>query len=100
MKNQDLTIDFRLVWLLVVGSILFISLGALAKVLHWEFATIYVLTGLVFTFSSWVILLSDMVKRDIYNKTFWIISMFLMPSIASIFYLIQRNRLLRLAQKF
>ena len=100
MKNQDLTIDVRLIWLLVLGSIVFISLGVLAKVLHWEFSTIYLLIGLVFTFSSWVILLSDMVKSKIYNKTFWIISMFLMPSIASIFYLIQRNRLLRLRQKF
>ncbi len=100
MKNQDLTIDFRLVWLLVVGSILFISLGALAKVLHWEFATIYLFTGLVFTFASWVILLSDMIKSEIYNKSFWILSMFLMPTIACIFYLMQRNRLLRLGHKF
>lgn len=100
MKNQDLTIDVRLIWLLVLGSIVFTSLGVLAKVLQWEFSTIYLLIGLVFTFSSWVILLSDMVKSEIYNKTFWIISMFLMPSIASIFYLIQRNRLLRLGQKF
>ena len=41
-----------------------------------------------------------MVKNKIYNKTFWIITMFILPNIAIIFYLIQRNKLLRLGQKF
>ncbi|WP_277875413.1 PLDc N-terminal domain-containing protein [Aequorivita sp. KMM 9714] len=51
-------------------------------------------------FSTWIIILSDMVKNKIYNKTFWIMTMFILPFISPIFYLIQRNRLIRLGQKF
>lgn len=98
--EKDFIIGIKTVWFLVIGNLLLLILGALAKILHWEFSQIFLTVGLMLFFSTWIIILSDMVKNKIYNKTFWIVTMFIMPTIATIFYLIQRNKLLRLGQKF
>ncbi len=99
MNNQDFKISFKTVWFLVVGNILLTVLGAFAKIQHWEYSQILLTIGLMLFFSTWVIILSDMVKNKIYNKTFWIMTMFIMPSIATIFYMIQRNKLIRIGEK-
>lgn len=99
MNNQDFNISFKTVWFLVVGNILLTVFGAFAKIQHWNYSQILLTIGLMLFFSTWVIILSDMVKNKIYNKTFWIITMFIMPSIATIFYMIQRNKLIRLGGK-
>ncbi len=99
MKNIDFKISFKAVWFLVIGNILLTVIGAFAKNKHWDYSQFFLTAGLVLFFSTWVIILSDMVKNKIFNKTFWIMTMFIMPPIASIFYMIQRNKLIRLGQK-
>ena len=99
MNNQDFKISFKAVWFLVVGNILLTVVGAFAKIQHWDYSQLLLTIGLMLFFSTWVIILSDMVKNKIYSKTFWIVTMFIMPSIASIFYMIQRNKLIRLGEK-
>lgn len=100
MENQDLKIGIKTVWFLVIGNLMLTGLAAIAKVQGWEFAEVLLTIGLMLFFSTWVIVLSDMVRNRIYNKVFWISSMFIMPGIAALFYLAQRNKLLRLGQKF
>lgn len=99
MNNQDFKISFKTVWFLVVGNILLTVFGAFAKIQNWDYSQIVLTIGLMLFFSTWVIILSDMVKNKIYNKTFWIMTMFIMPSIATIFYMFQRNKLIRLGEK-
>ena len=99
MNNQVFRISFKTVWFLVVGNILLTVFGAFAKIQHWDYSQILLTIGLMLFFSTWVIILSDMVKNKIYNKPFWIMTMFIMPSIATIFYMIQRNKLIRLGEK-
>ncbi len=100
MDKQDFRINYTTVLILVIGNILLIVLGAIAHVQHWEFSSLILEFGLALYFSVWVIVLSDMAKNKIYNKTFWIMSMFIMPGIAQVFYLIQRDKLIRLGSKF
>lgn len=100
MKNQDFKIGVKTVWFLAIGNLLLTLFGAIAKIQHWEVSPVLLTLGLMLFFTTWVIILSDMVKNKIYNKTFWILTMFIIPSITIVFYLIQRNRLLRLRQKF
>lgn len=94
MKNQDFKISINTIWFLVVGNFLLTIVGALAKVQHWEFSNIIFTVALMLFFTTWVIILSDMVKQKIYNKTFWVMSMFIFPTLASIVYLLRRNTLL------
>lgn len=100
MKNQDFKIGIKTVWFLVIGNLLLTIFGAFAKIQHWEISQVFLTLGLMIFFSTWIIILSDMVKNKVYNKTFWILTMFIMPTIVSIIYLVQRNKLLRLGQKF
>ncbi len=100
MENNDFKISITTVWVLAIGNILLTIVGALAKFQHYEFSPLLFTGGLILFFSTWLIVISDMLKNRIYNKIFWIITMFTLPHISSIFYLIQRNKLIRLAGKF
>jgi hypothetical protein len=100
MEKQDYRISIKTVWVLVIGYIVLTTIGAVTKIQHWEFSQILMMAGLILLFSSWIIVISDMTKNKIYNKTFWIMSMFILPGITPIFYIIQKNRLIRLGSKF
>jgi tetrahydromethanopterin S-methyltransferase subunit E len=100
MEKQYLIISIGMVWFLTIGSLFLTLIGAVAKVQHWQNHQVFLTIGLILFFSSWVIVFGDMVKNNIYNKTFWISTMFILPFIVVLLYLIQRNRLLRLGQRF
>jgi|SRR5690554_3525193 len=100
MENQNFKIEIKTVKILVIGNFLLTIICAFAKIQHWEFSEIFLTVGLMLFFSTWIIIFSDMMKNKIYNKTFWIMTMFILPSIGTIFYLFQRNKLLRIGQKF
>lgn len=99
MKNENFKISTKIVWFLVIGNTLLTVIGTLAKINDWNFPEFLLTFGLMMLFSSWVIILDDMVKHKIYNKTFWILTMFIMPSVSIIIYMFQRKRLLRLGHK-
>ncbi len=99
MNSTDLRISVKNVWFLVIGNFLLIFLGAFAKIQHVEYPQILLTIGLIFGFSAWVIIFSDMVKNKIHNKTFWILSIFILPIISTIFYLIRRNQLIRIGER-
>ncbi len=100
MENQDFKIGIRKVWFLVIGNLIFTIVGALAKIGHWDFSQLFLTVGLILFFSTFIIVLSDIVKNKIYNKTFWVMSMFILPSIAPIIYIIRRNKLILHESKF
>lgn len=98
MENKDFRVSINLVLVLAIGSLLFIVLGAWAKLYHLEFAHWLLLLGSFSSFATWIVVISDMVRSKIYNKTFWITSMFIFTPVAVIVYLIQRDRLLKWGQ--
>ncbi|MEA1874269.1 MAG: hypothetical protein U9N51_07575 [Bacteroidota bacterium] len=99
MKNSDYKLNNKIVSLLVVGHIVFIFLGSFAQIYEMDSAHFFLSAGITFFFSSWIVILSDIVKQRIFNKTFWIVTMFIIPSIAMFFYIFMRNRLIRLGEK-
>lgn len=42
----------------------------------------------------WVIFLADVIKSKIRDKSFWILSILIMPTIAQIFYLVRKKHIL------
>jgi len=95
MENIDFKISIQAVWGLIVGSFFLTLTSAFAKIQHWESAQFLLILGLLFFFSTWIIVISDMAKNKIYNRIFWIISMFILPAVAPIIYLLRRNHLLQ-----
>ena len=94
MKNQNFNISIKTIWVLVIGNGLLTFVALFAKLMHWEFSQAMLTAGLMLFFSTWVIILTDMLKHNIYNKSFWLTSMFFLPTISPIVYLIQRNKLI------
>jgi bacteriorhodopsin len=93
MKNQKFKLSKTVVWLLVLGNLLII-IGAIAKIQRWEFLNTLLISGFVLLLLNWILIFGDIIKNRIYNKTFWIISMIVFPTISPIIYLLRRNRLL------
>jgi hypothetical protein len=94
MKNQDFIISSKAIWFLVIINTLLTVLGAFARLYHVEYSQILIPIGIMLFLSTWLVILSEMVKNKIFNKTFWIMSMFILPTITPLFYMIQRNKLL------
>lgn len=94
MENQDFKISFKAVWILVIGNTLLTIIGVYTRLENWEYSNLLLGTALILSFSTWLIILSDIIKSKIYNKTFWLMTMIIMPFIAPLFYMIQRNRLI------
>lgn len=55
----------------------------------------------LFIYISLVILaIIDMNRNKIYDKTFWVVSILMFAPISGIIYMIQRDRLIRLGERF
>lgn len=94
MNNQNFKIDIKYLWALLIGSMVLTIIGAVAKTQSREYSQFVLASGLILYISTLIIIISDMSKNKIRNKTFWIVSMFIIPAIASIVYLLQRKNLI------
>lgn len=99
MENQEFKVGYTIVCVLVYGSFLLSLLGASAYIAHWPISDLFLMVGGVLFVPNWIIILSDVVKRPIYNRRFWLLSMFILPTIAPLVYLIQRNKMMRFIDK-
>lgn len=100
MKTKEFKISSRIVWMLVIGNVLLTLFGAFAKIVHGHYPESWLTFALVVFFSSWIIIMNDMRENKIYNKSFWVISMFILPTISPLLYMFQRDRLIRLGKGF
>lgn len=100
MENQDFKVSIKTVWCLVIGNFIFSIVGAFANIQHWEFYEVLLTISLILFFSTFIIVLSDIIKIKVYNKTFWVMSMFILPTISPIFYIIRRSKLIQHESKF
>ena len=50
----------------------------------------------ILIFLFWLIILLDMIKHKLFNKTFWILSMVFIPIFAPVVYLFRRKQLINL----
>ncbi len=97
MENKDFRISKITVWVLVGANLLVTVVGSLARIYHYSYPDFILTLGLILFTSTWIITISDMSRNNIYHKRFWVVLMFLLPSITPIFYLFQREKLIRLA---
>lgn len=99
MKENKLIINKRRLWIMIVLNFIFIFYGALSKIYHWEFSDFFLGFASAIFLMSWFVVLTDIIRNKVYNKAFWLITLFIIPHISLLFYLLQRDRLLRLGHK-
>ncbi|WP_289022907.1 PLDc N-terminal domain-containing protein [uncultured Salegentibacter sp.] len=82
------SIVFYILW----GSDFITNVLELSK----EVSTYFNWTALVMLFIFWLFILFDISKQNLKDKTFWILSMFLLPFFSPMVYLFKRKNLLHL----
>ena len=78
-----------LVYILLIAGIILGVLGAVNKI-----STYYYQAGVAMFSIGWMIVFFDILKNKIYNKQFWVLSMFFVMPVTPIIYLIRRESLL------
>ena len=82
----------------MVGTFKLTILGTLFQIMHWEGASIFYLTALLLSCISWIVVVNDMYQTKIHNRNFWVFLMYIVPSIATIVYLVQRKKLIEMGE--
>ncbi len=90
-------INKSFVWILI-----FISIFALIEAVYINFfneKTAFFSIGIISFLYLFFIILSDILSHTVYNKTFWIISLFILSYPTIIVYLIRREHLIKFGEK-
>lgn len=95
MNNQEINISIKTVWILVFGNLLLGVVGAFAKIMQWGDGHLILMASLVLFFSTFIIILSDMMRNKFENRGFWIFGMIVLPAVVPVVYLVQRGRLIK-----
>ncbi|MCF6240487.1 MAG: hypothetical protein L3J74_03975 [Bacteroidales bacterium] len=95
--NKQFCISSKLIWFFTIFSILTI-LEALSFNL-FNNKTVFLSIGLSTGLYVWLIVFEDILSRTVYNKTFWLISLFILPYFTIIVYLFRRNKLIAFGKK-
>lgn len=93
LPKSSKSINYFLGLLLVLSSLLFFS-AFFAKLMHWNYK-IPLIIGLIMSLIAWLYVFYDISSNSINNKPFWLLSMFIFPSVAPIIYLIKRSKLIQ-----
>ena len=97
---EDFTISRTTIWLLALSNLVITITGITLRLNDAHIHDSFIYLGATLSLTTWVIIVRDMIFNTIYNKRFWIISMFILPHVSAVIYLFQRDRLKRLGERF
>lgn len=100
MEDKNFNLSPQLIWVLAILSLVLFLVKLIFNVQNIEFPQIVSSFNSGVFFVVWLVLVVEILTTKIYNQKFWLISMFILPPITVIFYMIQRQRLKHLAQSF
>ena len=104
MKPHNLPLDKpTLVSFSIIGIVLLIY-GFLKNILQTDpnqgYINLIYGTSFLFTLLPWSIVLVDVIRSRVHNKMMWFAALFMVAPIATLLYLINREKHLRLYDKF
>lgn len=93
MQNQGFSIGYMTMWILSLSGAILSLIGAFAKIQQLSFYNILLDIGITLLIVSWVLVVSDIARNKIFNKTFWMISVLFIPAVSLFIYLVRRKKL-------
>ena len=100
MKEHKLLIPKKILLPLAIIAFLIVIIISYFKLTNKTFSENYSQLGLVialiFQFIPWFVVLIDLIKNNIRNKTMWFVGMLAIGTLTTILYLINREKHLRL----
>lgn len=95
IKNAtELVIPAFLAWIMAITGFLFPILLFLIPLDKWSKFSGMFGACLAVMIVFWIIFLVDIIRSNIRDKSFWILSMIVMPTVAQIFYVSRKKHLL------
>jgi hypothetical protein len=94
MENKYIKIKELIMWFFLIGHLLFISIGVLARILHFTHWQPILSSGIICLAISWLFVFLEIFINDIYHKNYWLLSMFFLPTISPAFYMMRRKKIL------
>jgi hypothetical protein len=104
MKEHKLFIDKTIILPIAMFSFMGLFISFLSKTHQIEFESPYLDLAISFTvvlqFITWMVVIVDIIRNPIHNKTMWYMGMIVMGPLTAILYLINREKHLRLFKRF
>ncbi len=101
MKTYPLLIPKPILLFISISGFAFSIVGAFFKISHWNFGiftpSFLLSISVIFSLISIFIVLIDLIKNPIKNKSMWIIPLLFVGNLVAIIYLINREAHLRRA---
>jgi len=96
MKYSAFKINHKLVWAIVICSLIFSLVALISIFQQWDVPQVINHSAIILSAAAWLIVIGDMAYRKFYHKSLWVIFMVLFPSVTPIVYLFQRKKLERI----
>lgn len=104
MKEYELPINKKILLTLAILRFAFVMFTIYMKITDKNFAENYshLFIGIAFLLQiiPWIVVLIDLTRNRIHNKTMWFVGMFAFGSLTTILYLLNREKHLRLYKRF
>lgn len=94
MKGSPLLLSKPILYTLFVLGFLITVFGALCKILHLPGAYNMLTTGSVLSVIACIVVFIDIIKNNLDNKIFWLLSILIFSNLASVIYLIRREKVI------
>lgn len=99
--NKNLIIGRPTAWLIAILNLGVAIFQFLNLVIGWEYdITLYINAYYTSLIVGIVIFANDILYNKVYQKWFWLLSVIILAPITPVFYLFQRNKLIRLGERF
>ena len=89
----DLLVKLRFPVTLIFFGCQFLWFRLGANLMDWDSLSFPAIMSFTFLTGFWLLILLDMINSKIFNKTFRLISMLILPNLAPVVYLFQRKKL-------
>ena len=102
MKEHSLFIDKKIILPFAIISLIGLFVSLLSKTYQIEspYLDLVIYIALVLQLITWMVVIVDIIRNPIHNKTMWYTGMLVMGPLTSSLYLINREKHLRLYKKF
>jgi hypothetical protein len=94
MENKYKKAKEYIMWFCIIAHLLFISTGIVAKILHFDYWEAFLDFGIISLAISWLLVFLEIFMNDNNNRTYWILSLFFLPTISPAVYMVRREKLL------
>jgi len=94
MQKKVITINLAILWVFAVAGIILLVTGIWVGTSTRDLFLYVMIAGNALFIAPWIIILSELLKRNIHNKIFWVMSMFILPFLTVIVYLFRRQKII------